>query len=253
VGLLKKIIRKIVNRAGEIILDADSQNIERYLYKQSLIETADFAKKNLFNAIPFDNKFKILDYALKQATNDGLFLEFGVFKGETINFISSKVKNTIYGFDSFEGLPEDWREGFEKGSFATKIPKVNPNVNLIKGWFDNTLPEFLKEHEEKCYFIHIDCDLYSSTKIIFDLLKDRIEDTVIVFDEFFNYPGWLEGEYKAFNEFINKSNGKYTVEYIAYNKFGEQLAVHVKNNNRIKKFRHKKYFNPKFKQNQEKI
>ena len=40
---------------------------------------------------------------------DGLFLEFGVYKGTSINFISSLIPDKkIYGFDSFGGLPEEW-------------------------------------------------------------------------------------------------------------------------------------------------
>ena len=68
----------------------------------------------------------------------------GVFSGKTINHIAKKIKYNIYGFDSFEGLPEFWREGFEKGTFnlEKKLPIVEPNVKLIKGWFDKTLQNF---------------------------------------------------------------------------------------------------------------
>jgi hypothetical protein len=47
--------------------------------------------------------------------------------------------------------------------------------------------------------------------------------TVIVFDEYFNYPGWQNHEHKAFLEFLDASG--HGCRYIAYNKLGEQVAV----------------------------
>lgn len=72
-----------------------------------------------------------------------LWLEFGVFRGSTINNMSNYTKDTVYGFDSFEGLPEFWREGFDAGAFNLEgqLPSVNSNVELIKGWFTETLPK----------------------------------------------------------------------------------------------------------------
>lgn len=74
---------------------------------------------------------------------NGLFLEFGVYQGGTINFLSSILKEkTFYGFDSFKGLPENWDNIVPAGHFKTEIPNVNGNVNLIVGWFDQTLDSF---------------------------------------------------------------------------------------------------------------
>ncbi len=149
-----------------------------------------------------------------------LWLEFGVATGNTINYISKFTNDKVYGFDSFEGLPEKWRDGFEKGAFNRNgnLPKVNDNVELIKGWFNETLPNFIKTHNKKVSFIHMDADLYSSTKYIFDTLKDHIDtDCVIVFDELVNYPGFDgdKGELKAFYEFITEHKVKY--EWIGMN------------------------------------
>ena len=149
-----------------------------------------------------------------------LWLEFGVDSGKTINYISRFTNNKVYGFDSFEGLPEKWRDGFEKGAFDRngKLPLVNSNVELIKGWFSETLVDFIKKQNKKVSFIHMDADLYSSTKYIFDVLKDYInKDCVIVFDELVNYPGFdgETGELKAFYEFITENNVDY--EWIGMN------------------------------------
>lgn len=164
-----------------------------------------------------------------QMLHGGGYLEFGVFEGTSINIISAaKPDEIIYGFDSFEGLPEIWRYSYDKGTFNLngKFPRVNENVRLIKGWFNETLPAFVKEHPEPCAFIHVDCDLYSSTKTIFAELKNQIvSGTVIAFDEYFNYPGWQEGEYKAFMEFTAENNLEF--EYIARTSH-MQVAVKIK-------------------------
>jgi hypothetical protein len=155
----------------------------------------------------------VFDGLRYQHKADTLWLEFGVFSGRTINYISRFTDQPVYGFDSFQGLPENWRPGFEKGEFDRNgtLPAVNPNVVLMKGWFNETLPDFIQaQNNKKISFLHIDCDLYSSTKFVFDQLKDYIEDDcIIVFDELVNYPGFEEGELLAFYEFITENNVEY--------------------------------------------
>lgn len=178
---------------------------------------------SILNNIPNVNTYPltyVFEHLKLQHKPDTLWLEFGVASGNTINYISSFTKETVYGFDSFEGLPETWRPGFEKGAFARNgdLPKVNDNVVLVKGWFNETLPDFIKSHNKKVSFIHMDADLYSSTKCIFETLKDYIDnDCVIVFDELVNYPGFdgETGELKAFYEFITENKVDY--EWIGMN------------------------------------
>jgi hypothetical protein len=167
-----------------------------------------------------DLKITPLNYVFENMKYDkkGLWLEFGVATGNTINYVSHFTQDTIYGFDSFEGLPERWREGFEKGKFSTngEFPKVEKNVLLIKGLFQDTLPDFLKMKNEKISFIHVDCDLYSSTKFILDECLPYFDDKcLLVFDELVNYKGYEEGELKALTEFMTKHNLKY--EWIGMN------------------------------------
>jgi hypothetical protein len=154
-----------------------------------------------------------------------LICEFGVFMGETINHIATLTDRPVFGFDSFEGLPERWRDGANQGVFAIpELPKVRKNVTLIKGWFNETLPVFLKQHPAPIGFLHIDSDLYSSAKTILELLEPRLKPgAVIVFDEYFNYPEWQEGEYKAFMEYLEKTG--LTFEFIGYHCNDQQVAV----------------------------
>ena len=166
---------------------------------------------------PLTHVFETMKYTHKP---DTLWLEFGVASGRTINYISSFTTDKVYGFDSFEGLPEKWRDGFNKGAFNMdgNMPQVNSNVELIKGWFDETLPSFIKSQNKKVSFLHLDADLYSSTKCILNTLKDYIDaECVVVFDELVNYPGFDQetGELKAFYEFITENNVDY--EWIGMN------------------------------------
>lgn len=149
-----------------------------------------------------------------------LWLEFGVDTGSTINYISRFTNDKVYGFDSFEGLPEKWRDGYGKGHFNRngKLPNVNNNVELIKGWFDDTLANFIKNQNKKVSFIHMDADLYSSTKCVLNNLKAYLDkDCVIVFDELVGWPGFdgNTGELKAFYEFITENKVDY--EWIGMN------------------------------------
>jgi tetratricopeptide (TPR) repeat protein len=170
--------------------------------------------------------FKI---AIDAANNEGLVLEFGVRHGNSIRQLAELANQPIHGFDSFEGIPEDWHdEG--KGSYSTKgvIPKVPNNVSLHQGWFDQTLPQFLAEHTAPVRLINIDCDIYSSTKTVLDLLASRIQSgTVIIFDEYIGNQHWREDEFKAFQEAIKTYGWKY--EYLSFSFFTKQVTIKIKN------------------------
>ena len=196
--------------------------------------TARFIEQTLPLAPAFPSKFELLTFCINELKKgpDGLYCEFGVYKGTTINHIASLTDKQVHGFDSFEGLPEDWREGFRKGFFAmTGLPDVRKNIILHKGWFSDSLPGFKKEYPGPVVFLHMDADLYSSTKDVFDALGDRIiPGAIIQFDEFFNYPGWEHGEAKAFREFVDRN--KVEVEYLGYcdGQTNQQLAVRILRN-----------------------
>ena len=147
--------------------------------------------------------------------DNGLFLEFGVYNGSSINILSKLRPNKIFhGFDTFTGLPEDWDLGNKKikaGHFyLEKMPSVEKNVILHKGLFEDTIPKWQKQYKEKISFINIDCDLYSSTKTVLEHLNSQIvKDTIIRFDDLLPspirpYPKWLEGEWKALSEWVGK-------------------------------------------------
>ncbi len=218
-------LAKIVRRE----LTEDAKSIPNRQFETASRSSAEFVAKHMPKTPSFRDRFALLEHSLKEVKADGLYLELGVYKGSTINSIADQVDHTIHGFDSFEGLPETWRTGFPKGTFATvKLPKVRDNVELHAGWFDKSLPKWAAAHPGPIAFMHLDADLYSSTKTVFDILGDRIVvGTVLQFDEFFNYPGWRNGEFKAFQEFVERRDLEY--EYLGYTDghIGEQVAVRV--------------------------
>lgn len=193
-------------------------------------DSARFVLREMPMAAPYDDKFALFNVALDRVDPklNGLYCEFGVYTGGTINYIASRTSSVVHGFDSFEGLPEAWRAGFATGAFAIRnLPGVRPNVRLYKGWFKDTLPVFKKDHPEPLAFGHLDADLYVSTRDVFEALGDRIvAGTILQFDEYVNYPGWQEGEKKAFEEFCAKRHAE--VEFFGYVPTSQQVAVKIK-------------------------
>ncbi len=194
------------------------------LYEEAAKDSAKYIKRFIKESVIADGGWGMV--VLKNVKGDGLYLEFGVYKGESINFYSKSLpEKTFYGFDSFEGFQEDWLGGyFCKGDFDLKgqLPTVNKNVKLIKGWIKNTLPKFLLSNDKKISFIHMDVDTYESTKEVLEILgpKRFVKGSIILFDQYHSYIGWQHGEFKAWKKFVKKHKIKY--KYIM---FGTRQAV----------------------------
>ncbi len=188
--------------------------------------SAEYVEQHMLTAPVFEKRRHLLDLCLSRISLEGSYLEFGCgHEANSINYLAERIDTTIHGFDSFEGLPEAWFGELGKGSLSTsgRLPDVRDNVVLHQGWFDETAPSFAASHPEPVAFLHVDCDLYSSTKTIFDALGDQITTgTVIQFDEYFNYPGWQMHEYRAFQEFVAARG--ITYEYLG---FTRRFAVAV--------------------------
>lgn len=139
----------------------------------------------------------------------GVCLQFGVFRGASVRHYAAKHPDRrIIGFDSFEGFPEDGRKDWTN-NFSTRgrLPNAPPNVTLIKGYFSDTLPRFLETFDEEIAVLNIDCDIYSSTKDVFDALSaaELIKpDLVISFDELINYRGYMANEMLALFEMLER-------------------------------------------------
>jgi hypothetical protein len=193
-----------------------------------------FADQYLSDAAQLTSDAEVLRYGSDRVKIKGLYIELGVCTGKTINFLAAlNPHQRLYGFDSFEGLPEDWVRAdriFPAGTFAFRNPELLPpvlhNVELIKGWFKDTLPPFTEKHEQQIAFLHIDSDIYSAAATAFQVLGCKIRPgTIIVFDEFYNYPGSENHEFKALQEFLAQSG--FEAKYLAYNIYHEQVAVEI--------------------------
>ena len=158
----------------------------------------------------------------------GIVVEFGVATARTLNHFARLMPHkTIYGFDSFKGLPEDWTHRMRKGFFArSNVPWVRKNCELRIGWFSETLPGFVEQHQEPIALLHMDCDLYSSAVTVLDALDQQIvPGTVVVFDEYINYPGWQMDEFRAWQEYCESR--QVTYEYIGRVSRHQKVAVRV--------------------------
>lgn len=154
------------------------------------------------------------------------YLEFGVYKGTSVNFFSNYV-NKIYGFDSFEGLKEDWVGSIRpKKDFNLnkKLPKLNQNVIPVTGWVQDTLDDFLKENNPKINFVNMDVVTYETSKFVLSKIKPYlVNNSIILFNELYNFSGWDVGEYKAFQEVFNEKEYKFK----AFSKYEHQVVIKI--------------------------
>ena len=237
-GALRRAFGRFVDAVSERVADRLSRKIlsQHYfrelhpatlLLRDAQVEAADYVREKMPDALYFMEREPLLRYAVDRVSRPGLFLEFGVFSGKSIWVIAERSSNLVHGFDSFEGLPEDWTGNKDpKGKYSTggRLPAVPPNVRLYKGWFSDTLPAFLQAHPDDIAFMHIDCDLYSSTRDVLEATALQIrEGTVIVLDDYFNFPGWRNHEFKALQEFVCRTGMEY--DYVGYARHQVALVV----------------------------
>jgi tetratricopeptide (TPR) repeat protein len=176
----------------------------------------------------FATTHRTLRFALEQTSIEGLTIELGVSHGASARFIAqADLTRTLHGFDSFQGLPEA-SGGLPRGAHSTRgeAPELPANVDLHVGLFADTLAPFARAHEGPIRFLHVDCDLYSATKLAFDAFVWRfIPGTIVVFDDYFVNQHWREGEFKAFQEAVQRYGWKY--EYLAFSLLTGQAVVRI--------------------------
>ncbi|WP_262694446.1 class I SAM-dependent methyltransferase [Kordiimonas aquimaris] len=206
------------------------------LVNQSKQESVQAFKEHMEKSMLFRQKPRNQEYAIKRAVRNqiegGHYIELGVATGTSCRLfaeILAKKSLTITGFDSFEGLEEDWtgiQSGRAAGAFTQsgKLPEVPANVTLVKGWVDDTLPPFLEKigADARFAFIHMDMDTYKPTRFALEALKPFLTSgTVILFDELYGYPGWRHHEYKALLEVLDPD----AFTYISFSE--ESVAIEI--------------------------
>lgn len=226
---LDQIIERMVKKIMRIVSREAQQIVPLYslLSQNAIARSAEYIEKNMNRAMIFKDRESLWLHATKKIQNKGLWLEFGVHSGYSINILSSLTDDTVHGFDSFEGLQEDWRgTDLEAGFFSLNgdLPSVRSNVVLHKGWFSETLPPFLSTNSEKIALLHLDADTYESTKFILSCLDSKsLSGTVIIFDEYLGMTNWENGEFKAWREFVEKHKIKY--DYLGVAKTQTSIIV----------------------------
>jgi hypothetical protein len=231
---LKKIAKEFLSdiletALSDLLMNRRRFDVEMMAHFLATVESAKLLTESMSAARNLKTRWNLLGYCIENVKVDGLWMEFGVYKGKSITKIANQTKAEVFGFDSFEGLPTDWILSYKKGDFSLqgRMPENLPsNVKLIKGLFSETIPCFLEEHVESVAFLHIDCDFYTSTKTVLSHFRSRIKPgTIILFDEFFNFPQWQEHEYRAFMEFIDET--KFSYEFIGYASAYNSAAVRI--------------------------
>ena len=171
------------------------------------------------------HRWALFDHAVRQSIKGRPFYEFGVWRGEAFRYLIKTFKKG-YGFDTFEGIPEDWHDE-TAGSYSSdgNVPKIQGG-EFIVGKFDDTLPTFFLEPRPMASVINFDADLYSSTICALNYAKPVIDQyTILIFDEFIINKNWEQDEYKALNEFCCQNN--FTYEVLAISFFTKQAAVRL--------------------------
>ena len=169
------------------------------------------------------HRWALFDHMIELSKKSRPFYEFGVWRGEAFRYLIKTFKKG-YGFDTFEGLPEDWHDE-AAGTYSSggNVPKVKGG-KFIVGKFEDTLPGFFAEERPIASIINFDADLYSSTICALNHAKPVIDKhTILIFDEFLMNNNWEEDEYKALEEFCATNN--YTYEVLAISFFTKQVAV----------------------------
>lgn len=220
------LIQRLVRR---VFYKYYARNLLFELQVRARADSADYVQAHMTEARVFEDGDAFLRDGLSRAP-DGAILEFGVAGGRSITVLAEAVPGkTVHGFDSFEGLPEDWAGHVEgRGAFGRKgqLPKVPANVKLHKGWFCDTLGGWLAANPDKVGFLHVDCDIYSSTREVLWSLRERLQvGSIVAFDEYFNYPNWRQHEARALKEFVAEFGVRY--RYIAFTARDGAVAIEI--------------------------
>ena len=163
---------------------------------------------------------------LRSSSTEGDYLEFGVYQGSSFimaSRLARKYRNDtmrFFAFDSFEGLPGSEGSAFQLGEFRcsrTMFSKIvekggvdMERVRIVEGLYSDSLTDAVKKDHDltRASIVHVDCDLYSSTKEVLGFVEDLLyPGSVIIFDDWHAFEGNSNseeserfGERRAFQE-----------------------------------------------------
>lgn len=199
----RTIVRRTLLRLGERASARQLANLRNVL---SYLEIGHWLDGD--RPVQVTDDFALFEVACQRVTGERpLYLEFGVFEGRSMRWWAEHLTQPdarLVGFDSFEGLPVDWRPGLPAGHFRTAgPPSINdPRVTFEVGWFEKTLPHFaFPDHDQ--LIVNVDCDLYASAAEVLRGVEPYLRPgSLIYFDEFPD----RDHELRAFNELRERSS-----------------------------------------------
>jgi hypothetical protein len=231
-------LRRLLFAVGWRLSGRTLQRIDNSL---NYMACAHWAKSRNLDRVPsFPDRRRLFErIAADVAAQRTLYLEFGVYQGESIRLWSRLLRHPqarLHGFDSFEGLPEDWTSQMPRGHFSTggAVPSLDdPRVQFFKGWFDQILPTYRPPEHDRLV-VSLDADLYSSTKYVLDWLRPYlVPGTYLYFDEFCH----RHHEMKAFGEFLQAAGMEFEIigqsrcwEHAAFRRVGSRSAAQTAEN-----------------------
>jgi tetratricopeptide (TPR) repeat protein len=171
------------------------------------------------------NRWSVFERAIALSDRTRPFYEFGVWMGDSFRYLMQSYRKG-FGFDTFEGLPEDWRS-VPKGSYSSfgRIPQIR-GAEFIAGEFAETLPRFFAAPRPKAALINFDADLYASTLCALTHARPVIDGrTLLVFDEFIVNSDWEKDEYRALEEFCAREGLGY--EVLAVSLYTKQMVCRL--------------------------
>jgi hypothetical protein len=241
-NLFKEIIRSFgYNLYKNVIEDFHSYDPVKAFERDEIKSSYQYFKDFFYNSVLLRSTDVIRSYAIKKSiensnneNQDELFLEFGVHKGKSLNFFSNYLKEKnkkIYGFDSFQGQPNDWPgyirlKGYQKLN-QKNMDRLNSNTEIIDGLTEDTLEPFLSNNKrKKIIFVHMDLDYYPSTLFVLKKIKPYLSNNaIILLHALHNYSGWRNGVIKAVNETFSKNE----FEFIAFSSLTQGVIKFKKN------------------------
>ena len=160
----------------------------------------------------------------KTITNlPGHVVECGVYKAASLvrfatfrSILESNFSRKIIGFDAFGEFPREGEAadaefiekfeleggpGISVGGLEKVLSYKNfSNVEAIKGNITETVPSYVEKHPElKIAILHIDVDVYKTSKVILKTLFDRVvAGGIIILDDY----GTVDGETRAVDEYL---------------------------------------------------
>ncbi len=175
-------------------------------HKNDLLLNDFYSRKRDYN-----KRYQLYDTVAKHYqldTKEIMYMEFGVAAAHSFKWWLAKNTNTgsaFFGFDTFEGLPEDWGRHFKKGDMSASLPDIDDKrAGFYKGIFQDTVHGFIQQHEAelktKPKVIHMDADLFSSTIFVLSQLHPYLTKGDIIFFDEFNV---ANHEYQAFRIFTD--------------------------------------------------